>query len=48
MMADTENTWDLFLQIKTAGRDESGADQYHHSYEPTPYSVLERLVHSGF
>ena len=47
-MVDNENAWDLSLQIKTCGRDESGADQYHHPYEPTPYSVLERLVGSGF
>jgi len=38
--------WDKRLQIKTAGRDESGADEYHHPYEPTPYSVLERLADS--
>ena len=43
-----ENTWDKLLQIKTAGRDETNADEYHHPYEPTPYSVLERLVDSGF
>jgi SAM-dependent methyltransferase len=47
-MADNENAWDLSLQINTCGRDESGADQYHHPYEPTPYSVLERLADSGF
>ena len=46
-MADKEHTWDLSLQIKTAGRDETGADEYHHPYEPTPYSVLERLADSG-
>ena len=46
-MADQENNWDLSLQIKTAGRDELGADEYHHPYEPTPYSVLERLAKSG-
>ena len=40
------NSWDKLLQIKTAGRDETNADQYHHPYEPTPYRVLERLVHS--
>ena len=44
---DHESTWDAFLQINTAGRDESHADQYHHPYEPTPYCVLERLVNSG-
>ena len=43
-----ENTWDKLLQIKTIGRDETNADEYHHPYEPTPYSVLERLVGSGF
>ena len=37
---------DKLLQIKTTGRDESNADQYHHPYEPTPYSVLERLAAS--
>ena len=47
-MVDNESTWDLSLQINTCGRDESGADQYHHPYEPTPYSVLERLAGSGF
>jgi SAM-dependent methyltransferase len=47
-MKHPENTWDKLLQIKTTGRDETGADQYHHPYEPTPYSVLERLADSGF
>ena len=47
-MTDKEHAWDLSLQIKTAGRDETNADEYHHPYEPTPYSVLERLVGSGF
>ena len=42
-----ENEWDKLLQIKTTGRDELGADEYHHPYEPTPYSVLERLAVSG-
>ena len=37
---------DKLLQIKTTGRDESNADQYHHPYEPTPYCVLERLAAS--
>ncbi len=47
-MADREKSWDKLLQIKTTGRDDTNADQYHHPYEPTPYSVLERLVDSGF
>lgn len=46
-MNDTENTWDKLLHIKTSGRDESNADQYHYPYEPTPYSVLMRLTGSG-
>lgn len=46
-MADQERTWDKLLQIKTVGRDDTGADQYHHPYEPTPYCVLERLAGSG-
>ena len=44
---DYENVWDKLLQIKTCGRDELGADEYHHPYDPTPYSVLERLADSG-
>ena len=47
-MDNSENKWDKLLQIKTAGRDALGADEYHHPYEPTPYSVLERLADSGF
>ena len=47
-MADYESTWDQRLQIQTAGRDDTNADQYRHPYEPTPYSVLERLADSGF
>ena len=46
-MPNHENAWDKLLQIKTAGRDDLNADQYHHPYEPTPYSVLERLTASG-
>ena len=46
-MMDHENKWDISLQIKTTGRDETNADEYHHPYEPTPYSVLERLMKSG-
>ena len=38
---------DKLLNIQTDGRDETGADQYHHPYEPTSYDVLERLAGSG-
>ena len=43
-----ELTWDRKLNIQTTGRDDSAADAYHHPYEPTPYSVLERLAESGY
>ena len=48
IMINNENTWDKLLKIKTTGRDVSNSDQYHYPYEPTPYSVLERLANSGF
>ena len=47
-MTEQEKTWDKLLKIQTTGRDDTGADQYHHPYEPTPYCVLERLAESGF
>ena len=46
-MSENETTWDKLLQIKTTGRDDSNSDQYRYPYEPTPYSVLERLANSG-
>ena len=30
------------------GRDDTHADQYRYPYEPTPYSVLERLANAGY
>lgn len=30
------------------GRDDSRSDQYRYPYEPTPYSVLERLANTGY
>ena len=49
MRADrNENKWDKLLQVKTMGRDDSHADQYRYPYEPTPYSVLERLANTGY
>ncbi len=47
-MTNKETDWDASLQIHTIGRDDVKADEYHHPYEPTPYSVLNRLVRSGF
>lgn len=46
-MTDNKCTWDKLLQIKTDGRDDTNSDEYRYPYEPTPYSVLERLVNSG-
>ena len=46
-MTDLENTWDKRLLIDTIGRDDTLADEYRYPYEPTPYSVLERLAGSG-
>lgn len=47
-MINHENAWDQLLQIQTTGRDDTNADAYRHPYEPTPYTVLERLADSGF
>jgi len=47
IMRDNENIWDKSLKIRTAGRDDSGSDQYRYPYEPTPYCVLERLADCG-
>ncbi|MBR5307858.1 MAG: class I SAM-dependent methyltransferase [Clostridia bacterium] len=47
-MTTTEEKWEKLLQIKTDGRDDTIADEYHYPYEPTPYSVLERLADSGY
>ncbi|MBS5189243.1 MAG: class I SAM-dependent methyltransferase [Veillonella sp.] len=43
----TEQEWEILLQIKTSGRDDSHSDMEHHPYEPTDYCVLERLANSG-
>lgn len=43
-----EREWDQKLNIDTIGRDASVEDAYHHPYEPTPYSVLERLAESEY
>lgn len=40
--------WDKKLNIHTTGRVDGHADEYHYPYEPTPYSVLVRLVRSGY
>lgn len=44
----TEQQWDKKLNVETCGRDDSHSDRHHHPYEPTPYSVLERLAESGY
>ena len=45
---DQEQAWDTLLGIHTIGRDDVNADEYRYPYEPTPYTVLERLGESGF
>lgn len=42
-----EQNWDKLLHVHTTGRDDSRSDQYRYPYEPTPYSVLERLTNTG-
>ena len=44
----TEFEWDKKLNINTVGRDATLEDSHHYPYEPTPYSVLERLVDSDY
>lgn len=43
----TEREWDKRLRIRTSGREDEANANYS-SYEPTPYSVLERLAQSGY
>ena len=45
---NVEISMDKQLKIQTTGRDDSKEDTYHHPYEPTPYSVLERLAESEY
>ena len=45
--AKNEEQWDKLLHIHTTGRDDSKADQFRYPYEPTPYSVLQRLANEG-
>ena len=46
-MNQSETQWDKLLKIKTTGRDDTHSDQYRYPYEPTAYTVLERLANSG-
>lgn len=43
----TEREWDKRLHIHTIGREDEANPNYS-PYEPTPYSVLERLADSGY
>lgn len=47
-MDKKELQWDKKLKIVTVGNDNSKEDENHFPYEPTPYSVLERIVKSGY
>ena len=42
----TEREWDKRLHIHTIGREDE-ANPHYSPYEPTPYSVLQRLADSG-
>ncbi|MDO5118367.1 MAG: hypothetical protein Q4D34_07765 [Eggerthellaceae bacterium] len=42
----TDREWDKRLHIHTIGREDE-ANPHYSPYEPTPYSVLERLASSG-
>ena len=44
----TDKDWEIYLHVRTIGRDESESDETHFPYEPTPYPVLQRLAESGF
>ena len=44
----SEASWDKKLNVATVGIDDSRADAFRYPYEPTPYSVLERIADSGF
>ena len=46
-IGQNEQNWNRLLHVHTTGRDDSRSDQYRYPYEPTPYSVLERLVNTG-
>ena len=43
----TDREWDKALHIQTGGRENESGGRYM-PYEPTPYSVLERLAESGW
>ena len=42
----TEREWDKRLRIRTLGREDERSPHYS-PYEPTPYTVLQRLADSG-
>ena len=46
-MTDYEQEWDLLLNIKTTGRDDTISDFTRYPYEPTDYSVLEQVANTG-
>ena len=45
---DTRRSSYMLEYALAAGITASGADAYRYPYEPTPYSVLERLAESGY
>jgi len=47
-MDSYESKWEKKLKINTHGRDASCEDENHYPYEPTPYTVLERISESEY
>ncbi len=43
-----EAEWEALLGIKTTGRDDSISNTVNYPYEPTDYSVLNRLANEGY
>lgn len=39
---------DKILKIKTTGRDDTNSNFQNFPYEPTPYSVLQSLINTGY
>ena len=39
---------DKILKIKTTGRDDTNSNYQNFPYEPTPYSVLQSLINTGY
>lgn len=45
---ESEIQLDKILKIKTTGRDDTNSNYQNFPYEPTPYSVLQSLINTGY